>query len=443
LTAIGSAAVVPSVEPTEEIFEKLSPGPGRSVDEVAVHQCARIQSAMLRIVAERGFPAVTVRELAQLAGVSSRAFYQHYSGKEECFLRTHESLVHRTARPAISVQAGVADRHESLRLTIGGYLAALQSDPRAAKLLLVDAYVAGSMTLEQVRAAERLFEIRIIECFELTANELAFPSQLAKGIVVGVICIARSQLSQGGEPGFTHLTEELTGWAAAIFEAFESHAGGALPSVSAALPITPMDDRSPWVASNERGLIVAALAKLAAVEGYDELTVRKIRTSAGASKSKFSKYFGGVADCFQEAVDFYTTNIASHLEAEQSPDRSSSWIAEDPVVLLCQCVTHDSTLAALCFVDVLSSGTDGVYGLERFIGEIGDLLAQREDGNVGGTPSSEISAAAIWGVMREEIICKRRLKLFEVVPLLHILAAAPVCATGQTMDYRWASNAIS
>jgi hypothetical protein len=172
--------------------------------------------------------------------------------------------------------------------------------------------------------------------------------------------------------------------------------------------------------------------------------VRKIRTSAGASRKKFSAYFGGVAECFQEAADFYASNIASHLEADQNADRSLSWVNEDPVILLCQYVAQDSTLATLCFVDVLSPGADGVRGLERFIGEIGEILARWEGEDIGDTPLSEVSAAAIWGVMREEIICKRRSRLREIVPLLHILAKATAYESpSRTLDYPVATDAIA
>lgn len=104
------------------LFGKLSPGPGMSPQQVASHQRARIHSAMIVLVAERGYSAATVRDLAQLAGVSTRAFYEHFSGKEECFLRTYELAVRRTAkRIVVSREAsatgssGFASRSRRLR----------------------------------------------------------------------------------------------------------------------------------------------------------------------------------------------------------------------------------------------------------------------------------------------------------------------------------------
>src|SRR4051812_40348248 len=79
-------------------YEKLKPGPGKGAVDVARHQRRRIHSAMVKTVAERGYGAVTVRELARVAGVSTRTFYRHYPSKEECFLRVHQLIVRRVLR---------------------------------------------------------------------------------------------------------------------------------------------------------------------------------------------------------------------------------------------------------------------------------------------------------------------------------------------------------
>ena len=432
MTGAGEA-VAYRIEPSVSSFEKLKPGPGRSEAEVAEHQSVRIRAAMLQLVSDGGYEAVTVRELARLAGVSSRTFYQRYSGKEECFLHAHELLVRRAACRISRAQAGETDWHESLRLTIGAYLDELQSDPRVARLLLVDAYAAGSVAIEQVRAAERVLEARMIECFELMSGQSTLPPQLARGIAVGLICTARSQLTLDGEPEFGRLTGELTNWAAAVFRTFEARSGEVSPLLSEALVSasastgSPMDgdDRPHSAALGERGLIVAALVKLAAVEGYEELTVRKIRHSAGASRKKFRAHFEGVADCFQEAVDFYADGVISQLEPEQRVDRSSGWPPADLVTLLCKCVAEEAALATLCFADVLSAGVEGARGLERFLVQLSELLVASRPDDAETERLSQASAAAIWGVMREEILRNRQSHLPGVAPLLRILAAAP------------------
>ena len=204
------ALVASAAAPPEPLYEKLKPGPGRSASEVAEHQRARIQAAMLKIVAERGYRAVTVRDLAQRASVSSRAFYKHYSGKEECFLCTHDSIAQRIDRRVSVAQQGELDWRERLRLTIDTYLGELQREPYAARLLLIDAYIAGPPALGHVRRAERALEMRLVDCFDLAAASSTLPPLVARGMAGGLICVARTRLANAGSTVGTSLITRET-----------------------------------------------------------------------------------------------------------------------------------------------------------------------------------------------------------------------------------------
>jgi AcrR family transcriptional regulator len=381
---------------------------------------------MLQIVLERSYAAVTVRELAQAAGVSSRAFYENYSGKEECFLRTHEAIVRRIARRVAAAQAGESDWRRRLRRTIDAYLGELQREPRAARFLLVDAYVTGSMALKQVRWAEQTLETSIVDCFELRASRPTLSPQITRGIAVGVMCAARLRLDKSRKPAFRRDTEKLTNWVSAVFGASNANEEPITQSASQwpglAQPLDQSIDEWPrWVASDERGLIVSALAKLAAVEGYEKLTVQKIRTSAGASSKKFNAHFSGVADCFQKTVDAYTRSIADNRSSSHRGTHMIDQRPGDSVAFLCERVAQDPALAALGFVDVFCPGYQATRSLEQFIEQISDLLAYEHSGHSASDVTFDISAGAIWGAIREEIICGRRRQLPEVVPMLRDL----------------------
>jgi TetR/AcrR family transcriptional regulator len=397
-----------------------------SAAEVAEHQRTRIQGAMLQIVAGRGYPAVTVRELAQVSGVSSRAFYEHYSGKQDCFLRTHESIARGVARRVAAAQAGEPDWRKRLRLTIEAYLGELQRDLRVARLLLVDAYVAGSVALKQVRWAEQALEVRIADCFEPAKADSPLPPQITRGLAAGVICSARFQLVNNKEPAFGRLVGELTRWVSAVFNISRVEA---VPEPDFRRPTlvdsseSPTDLRPCWAAFGERDLIVSALAKLAVVEGYEGLTVRKIRTSAGASSKKFNTHFSGVADCFQNAVEVCAESIAVDQGPDPRSQDSGNRRAVDSIAFLCERVAEDPALAALGFVDVFGPGPESARSLELFLEQIGELLARQEGRRADMDPSVYgIAAAAIWGAIREEVVSGRRRQLPAVAPLLRKLA---------------------
>lgn len=57
---------------------------------VAHNQWLRMIAAMLRVLPEHGYPATTIGHLTREAGVSRAAFYEQFTGKEDCFLVTYD-----------------------------------------------------------------------------------------------------------------------------------------------------------------------------------------------------------------------------------------------------------------------------------------------------------------------------------------------------------------
>lgn len=428
----GGAVAVPRGGAKKSSYAKLRPGPGRSAAKVGEHQRARIQNAMLEIVAERGYAAVTVRELAQVASVSSRAFYQHYSGKEECFLSAHETVVRRIDRRVSLAQHGELDWRRCLRLTIGAYLGELQREPRAAGLVLIDAYVAGPPVLAHVRRAERALEKRLIACFDLAAHGSVLPALVTRGMAGGLICIARSRLAADQESDLTALTDGLTAWACSVFTNALGHSRLDTSAVAhdQSYAYVYENQYSSWPADDERSLIVLALTKLMEVEEYKELTVRKIRDSAGASSKKFSAHFTDVAECFEDAVGYYGAATISQL-AEDRPERDDalrSAVSIDPIAQVCRRTANDATFARLCFADIFGPGPKAVECLNGVIEELEAILVDspvRAGKGSAGLEASAAAAAAIWATLREEILAGRRALLPKAALQLRFLAPEP------------------
>src|SRR5581483_8986086 len=70
---------------------RLPRGPHQlSREEVAASQRLRLERAITELLAERGYAAITIGELAARAGVSRGAFYEHFSGKENCLLSAYD-----------------------------------------------------------------------------------------------------------------------------------------------------------------------------------------------------------------------------------------------------------------------------------------------------------------------------------------------------------------
>jgi len=90
-------------------------------------------AAMTQLLAEKGYAAVTIGELARHAGVSRAAFYEHFGDKEDCLLAAYDRF-----RVAIleSLTGELTDETtygDFVDRALDGYLGLLEREPAAAK----------------------------------------------------------------------------------------------------------------------------------------------------------------------------------------------------------------------------------------------------------------------------------------------------------------------
>jgi AcrR family transcriptional regulator len=425
----------------EALYRKLSPGPGRPAQEVALHQRARIHGAMIEIVGERGYGAVTVRELARLAGVSTRAFYEHFEGKEECFLRTYELVVQRTAGRIVAAQRGERDWEERLRLAFYAFAREIEAKPRTGRLALVEALAAGPAALEQMRRAEGMFEAMIGESFSRAPDGITIPPLLVKGVVAGVGGVARTWLLDGSEWELPNAADALMEWALCYRSEAAAEVGclDCAPA-SSSLPGSPemagsQEEGSGHAPGDERALILSAVAKLAAADGYWQLTVPRIRGAAGVSRRSFDSQFEGIEDCFLAALELRVDRALSHAKLAYA--EASSWPGGVHRALgaLCEHIARDPVLGRLGFTEAFAPGPDGVRRCERIMASITALF--RESAPPGQRPpelAAEASVAAIWGILHYYVVSGQAQRLGQVVPALSFLALAPAIGAKTAAD---------
>src|ERR1700677_2481783 len=87
---------------TVERYRPLPTGThGLDPELVKRDQRERLQEAMIELIAEKGYPAVRIVDLAKLAHVSQPTFYSLYDDKEHLFLSTYDEVAERAARAVI------------------------------------------------------------------------------------------------------------------------------------------------------------------------------------------------------------------------------------------------------------------------------------------------------------------------------------------------------
>jgi AcrR family transcriptional regulator len=65
---------------------------GLSRQQILESQRERLLAAMAQEVAAQGYRATTITEVVKAASVSTRDFYEHFDGKEECFLAAFDAV---------------------------------------------------------------------------------------------------------------------------------------------------------------------------------------------------------------------------------------------------------------------------------------------------------------------------------------------------------------
>src|ERR1039458_5809339 len=193
-------------------YAKLHPGPGWAREQAASHQRARIYAAMIELVSERGYGAVTVREIVRMAGVSTGTFYEHFADKDACFLRTYGLIVRRSTKQVGAAQKDCHDWRERLRLALSAWGDGIVREPRAARLGLVEVFAGGAAALAQMRRAEGHYETMIEQSFAGAPDPVPVPPLVFKGIVAGVHRVARAQLLAGRAHELPGLVDELLEW---------------------------------------------------------------------------------------------------------------------------------------------------------------------------------------------------------------------------------------
>ncbi len=117
---------------------RLPPGRhGLPADLVRAHQRQRLLEAAAKALAEEGYGRITAARVTELAGVSSRTFYQHFEDLWACLLAAYEieaGLLCEEIKNACAV-LDVADRRNRGRVGIGAALGFLADAPAVARLL--------------------------------------------------------------------------------------------------------------------------------------------------------------------------------------------------------------------------------------------------------------------------------------------------------------------
>lgn len=102
---------------------------------------------MAKNVADKGYTALTIADLAAGAKVSKRSFYEQFRDKAECFIALYEQASRQSLQPAQEALAESQRSHEQVERVIGAYLDALARQPTLLSTLFIDIMSLGDQGL--------------------------------------------------------------------------------------------------------------------------------------------------------------------------------------------------------------------------------------------------------------------------------------------------------
>jgi AcrR family transcriptional regulator len=195
-----------AAENPQPLFRRILPGPHHlSRDAVSRNQRLRLIGALLVVTREGRFTEATVTELARLAGVSRRAFYEQFANAHELRLAAFDAVAADLLARMSPSAALPADPRVRALAVAERVMAAVAVEPGALRLL-----AAGAALDDGVRARTLLTVAAATLRKGLLANGESIPSLLGSAIVAGAYQMLVA--FEGTPVTLSDVCDALAGW---------------------------------------------------------------------------------------------------------------------------------------------------------------------------------------------------------------------------------------
>ncbi|MCW2969838.1 MAG: transcriptional regulator, TetR family [Solirubrobacterales bacterium] len=317
----GGSPSTPTVEPAAppESGKRYRPLPtgmhGLDPELVKRDQRERLRNAMVELIAQKGYQAVRIVDLAKLARVSQPTFYSLFGDKEELFVSAYDEVAGRTYRAVIEAYGSDDSNADRLLVALRAYAELAAAEPEAMSLLVLGAFGAGPKALEHRSGSLEVLERNI------RAGRDGRPAGDGGDLTVRVILggireVTAARLVRKRESELPQLAGELSAWASS----YPRHVAPALlaPSMGRRAAsdsrVVPASERArraegrlpsgrsdlprEAIVANQQERIVDATAAIVAEKGLAALTIPEIARRASVSHQTFYDIYPSKHDAF-------------------------------------------------------------------------------------------------------------------------------------------------
>jgi AcrR family transcriptional regulator len=412
----------------------LSPGPGKAPAAVAENQRRRLFGAMVASVAERGYWNTRVSDLVELSGVSLRTFYDLFPDKRACFVATASVLASTTVEVVLGGLGGGSWEEESRRrLATFADLAAAQ--PAAARLFLIEAYVAGPEAVavvdEMSKGTEELVRRRLASS-DKWAN---LPLEMETVAVAAILETFRSRLIKGQ-------TEQLPALAEEIVTLLLSFRPPAQPLRSAARPPEVRPEEREAGDHAERAM--RAFEALLTGQPYTETTMEQVAKRAKMSVRTLYANFSSREGLMLAAIDSAgASTVATALPAyRRHPDPGDGIRAALGALL--GLLASRPNLAHLLLIGTFEGGAPALERRAEALLPLESLLTAAVSDRLAAPPPrvAEAILGGMLGLARRRLMADGAGALVGLAPICTYVVLAPLLgvedatAAAQGKSYR-------
>lgn len=174
-------------------------------------QRARMVTAMIDVVAERGRPATTVGHVIARSGVSRRTFYEIFEDFEDCFLAALDQSLARASEYVMAVYDPAEKWLVRMRAALVGLLEFLQDDPAMGRLCVVETLGGGPKVHERRTHTVEAMIAAVEEGRAEAKSSAMLPPMTGEGVVGGVLSVLHSRLIESDPVPLLELAGPLMG----------------------------------------------------------------------------------------------------------------------------------------------------------------------------------------------------------------------------------------
>lgn len=409
--------------------------------------------ATINVVGEKGYAELTVSDVIKRAGVSRRAFYEHFANREECFFATYDAIMAESSAAVGSAFGSGTSLPGNAQGAIEAIFQRALARPDAVRVLLVEIGAAGPEGITRRERVGAAYEALLRERLGLPPGSGPIANPVLRGVIGGVGAVLYSHLQSGRSKQLLELVPHLVQWVTSYWPAPlemmtlkdagpetlpRNRVGGRAPgtlSLGAAASkrrrlVGGENSVSPlYVAHSQRQRILDAVANLTAANGYAALTVEGIAAEAAISLQAFYEHFPSKEEAFLVAYEVgHDKGLAL---VERAFDSQVDWRlgVRAGVEALFDYLASEPAFAHLALVDVQAASARVTERAARGVTSYAEMLAPGFRESPRDKRPPHVATAAIAGGLFElclhHALQRRMHELPLMVPRATYFALAP------------------